>query len=81
MAQLSDDGRRAVRRYWDEVTREVWGSLAVQASPGASEYGIACRERREARRAIARVALSTVGRRSALGRVGTAGAVLGGEAA
>lgn len=78
VAQLNDEDRRAVRRYWDEVTREVWDSLVEQETAGVSLYGIACRERREARRAIARVALSTAGGRSGPNRVG---AVLSGEAA
>lgn len=53
-ALLNEEGRRAVRRYWDQVVREEW----VAPSRGVPRLVLieSGRERREARRAMARVA-------------------------
>ena len=53
---LDEDGRRAVRRYWEQVIREEWvpAERGVQRAVPLAEDGR--RERREARRAVARVA-------------------------
>lgn len=56
VAPLDEDARRAVRQYWEQVIREEWAPL-VRRMPRAvplAEDGR--RERREARRAIARIA-------------------------
>ena len=56
VAPLDDEGRRAVRRYWEQVIREEWvpAERGVQRAVPLAEDGR--RERREARRAVARVA-------------------------
>src|SRR5262245_31408478 len=57
VAPLSDDERRAVRRYWEQVIREEW----VPAGRPAPRPVLLAelderRERRSARRAVARIA-------------------------
>lgn len=56
---LDEEGRRAVRRYWEQVIREEW-CPPVRRVPRAvplAEDGR--RERREARRAVARIAAAS----------------------
>ncbi|MGQ0573896.1 MAG: hypothetical protein ACT4RN_06785 [Pseudonocardia sp.] len=56
MSPLDEEGRRAVRRYWEQVIREEWvpAERGVPRAVPLAEDGR--RERREARRAIARIA-------------------------
>jgi hypothetical protein len=53
---LDDEGRRAVRRYWERVIREEWVPPVrrVRRPVPLAEDGR--RERRAARRAVARIA-------------------------
>jgi hypothetical protein len=57
VAPLSEDGRRALRRYWEQVIREEW---VPTARPAPRPVSLAVlderRERRSARRAVARLA-------------------------
>jgi hypothetical protein len=56
---LEEEGRRAVRRYWEQVIREEWVP-PVRRRPRVvplAEDGR--RERREARRAVARIAAAS----------------------
>lgn len=56
---LDTEGRRAVRRYWEQVIREEWVP-PVRRRPRAvplSEDGR--RERRSARRAVSRIAAAS----------------------
>lgn len=55
VALLDEEDRRAVRRYWDRVVREEWVEPSRwMARPAPVER--TGRQRREARRAIARIA-------------------------
>jgi hypothetical protein len=59
VSPLDDEGRRAVRRYWEQVIREEWVP-PVRRRPRAvplAEDGR--RERREARRAVGRIAAAS----------------------
>ena len=53
---LDEEGRRSVRRYWEQVIREEWvpAERGVPRAVPLAEDGR--RERREARRAVARIA-------------------------
>ena len=53
---LDDESRRMVRRYWEQVIREEWvpPTRRLPRSVPLAEDGR--RERREARRAVARIA-------------------------
>jgi len=55
IAPLNEEGRRAVRRYWEQVIREEWvpADRSVPRAVPVVEDGR--RERREARRAVARI--------------------------
>jgi hypothetical protein len=56
IAPLDEDGRRAVRQYWEQVIREEWvpPSRRVPRAVSLAELDER-RERREARRAVAAV--------------------------
>lgn len=65
---LDEEGRRAVRRYWEQVIREEWEPPVRRVSRAVPLAELdERRERREARRAIARIA--------AAGRVAAAGSL------
>ncbi|MGQ0574465.1 MAG: hypothetical protein ACT4RN_09695 [Pseudonocardia sp.] len=53
---LDDEGRRAVRRYWEQVIREEWVPATRRAPRAVPLAEDGRRERREARRAVARIA-------------------------
>jgi hypothetical protein len=57
VAPLSEDERRSVRRYWEQVIREEWvpASRRVRRPVSLAELDER-RERRSARRAVARIA-------------------------
>lgn len=83
---LDEDGRRAVRRYWEQVIWEEWVRSVRPARRAVSLAELdGRRERRQARRAVARIAAAgrlapVVALRS--GSVGVAGGrVVAGEAA
>lgn len=52
---LDDEGRRAVRRHWEQVIREEWVPPARRAPRPVPLAEDGRRERREARRAVARI--------------------------
>ena len=56
VAQLSEEERRAVRRYWEQVIREEWvpATRPVPRAVSLAELDER-RERRSARRAVARI--------------------------
>lgn len=56
---LDEDGRRAVRQYWEQVIREEWvpPTRRIPRAVPLPEDGR--RERREARRAVARIAAAS----------------------
>lgn len=56
VAPLDEDGRRSVRQYWERVIREEWVPPNRQAPRPVPLAEDGRRERREARRAIARIA-------------------------
>jgi hypothetical protein len=59
MAPLNEEDQKAVRRYWEQVIREEW-EPPVRPRPRAvplPEDGR--RERREARRAVSRIAAAS----------------------
>lgn len=56
---LDDDDRRAVRRYWEQVIREEWVPPARWVPRPVPVAGDGRRERRQARRAVARIAAAT----------------------
>jgi hypothetical protein len=57
IAPLDDEGRRALRRYWEQVIQEEWVPPARRAPRPVPLSGLdERRARREARRAIARIA-------------------------
>lgn len=85
VAPLDEDNRRAVRRYWEQVIREEWVP-SVRPAPRAVPLAELDerRERRAARRAVARIAAAgrlapVVALRSPSAVAG--GSVLAGEAA
>jgi hypothetical protein len=54
---LDEEGRRAVRRYWDQVIQEEWVPPVRPATRAVSLGELdERRERREARRAVSAVA-------------------------
>lgn len=53
---LDEEGRRAVRRYWELVIREEWEPPARRVPRAVPLECDGRRERREARRAVARIA-------------------------
>lgn len=57
VAPLDDEGRRALRRYWSQVVWEEWVPPAARREPSPVSAAAEGRRRREARRAMARVAL------------------------
>ncbi|MGQ0576514.1 MAG: hypothetical protein ACT4RN_20245 [Pseudonocardia sp.] len=54
-APLDDEECRALRRYWDQVIREEWKPLAGRRPLPVLLAEDSRRQRREARRAMARV--------------------------
>jgi hypothetical protein len=56
MAPLDDHDWRAVRRYWEQVIREEWVPAARRVPRAVPLAEDGRRERREARRAVARIA-------------------------
>jgi hypothetical protein len=59
MSLLDEDAQRAVRRYWEQVIREEWVPQVrrrPRAVPLAEDRR---RERREARRAVGRIAAAS----------------------
>jgi hypothetical protein len=57
VAELNEDERRAVRRYWEQVIREEWvPSTRRTPRPVSLPELDERRERRSARRAVARIA-------------------------
>ncbi len=57
---LDEEGRRAVRRYWEQVIREEWVP-PVERVPGLASLAERDerRARRQARRAMARIAAAS----------------------
>ena len=55
IAPLDEEGRRAVRRYWEQVIREEWVPPVRRAPRPVPLAEDGRRERREARRAMARI--------------------------
>lgn len=55
VAPLDEDGRRAVRRYWERVIQEEWVAPS-RRMPGLTLFDGSGRRGREARRAVARIA-------------------------
>ncbi len=56
---LDDEGRRAVRRYWEQVIREEWEPPARSAPRPVPLAEDGRRERRQARRAVTRIAAAS----------------------
>ena len=56
---LDQEGRRAVLRYWEQVIREEWVPPARRAPRPVPLAEDRRRERREARRAVARIAAAS----------------------
>jgi hypothetical protein len=56
VAPLGEEGRRAVRRYWEQVIREEWVPPVRRVPRAVPLDTDGRRERREARRAIAQIA-------------------------
>lgn len=57
---LDEEGRRAVRRYWERVIREEWVPPVERvAGPGSLAELDERRSRRQARRAMARIAAAS----------------------
>jgi glutathione S-transferase len=56
---LDEEGRRAVRRYWEQVIREEWEPPVRRVPRAVPLPEDGRRERREARRAIARIAAAS----------------------
>lgn len=56
IAPLDDEQRRALRRYWEQVIREEWAPPVRRVPRPVPLAEDGRRERREARRAIARIA-------------------------
>lgn len=54
IAPLADENRRAVRAYWEQVIREEWMPPVRRIPQVVAQDGR--RQRREARRAMARIA-------------------------
>jgi hypothetical protein len=59
VAPLNEEGRRAVRRYWEQVIREEWAEPVRRMPRAVPSDADIRRERREARRAIARIAAAS----------------------
>ena len=59
MAPLDDEDRRAVRRYWERVIREEWVPPERRVPRAVPLPEDSRRERREARRAVARIAAAS----------------------
>jgi hypothetical protein len=59
VAPLDEEGRRAVRRYWEQVIREEWEPPVRRMPRAVPLDSDGRRERREARRAIARIAAAS----------------------
>ena len=53
---LDEEDRRAVRRYWEQVIQEEWAPSAQPAPRAVPLPEDGRRERREARRSVARIA-------------------------
>lgn len=78
VAPLDEEGRRAVRRYWEQVIREEWVPSVRPASRAVSLAELdERRERREVRRAMARVAAA--GRLAPVVSLPTPAATVGGQ--
>ncbi len=56
---LDEEGRRAVRRYWEQVIREEWVPPARRAPRPVPLAEDGRRERRVARRAVAQIAAAS----------------------
>ncbi len=56
---LDEEGRRAVRRYWEQVIWEEWEPPARRVPRPVPLAEDGRRERREARRAVARIAAAS----------------------
>ena len=56
---LDDESRRAVRQYWEQVIREEWMPPARRVPRPVPLPEDNRRERREARRAVARIAAAS----------------------
>ncbi|MGD9529618.1 MAG: hypothetical protein AB7L91_14580 [Dehalococcoidia bacterium] len=58
IAPLDDEDCEVLHRYWDRVIEDVWSALPVQSVPRAASLAELeeRRRRREARRAMTRVA-------------------------
>jgi hypothetical protein len=56
---LDEEGRRAVRRYWEQVIREEWVPPVRRVPRPVPLPEDGRRERREARRAVARIAAAS----------------------
>lgn len=85
VVSLDEEGRRAVRHYWERVIWEEWVPPS-RWEPRAMSVGGAARQAREARRAMARVAAAgrlapVVALRSAAVVSVAGGSVRAGEAA
>ena len=56
---LDEEGRRALRRYWEQVIREEWVPPLRRVPRPVPLAEDGRRERREARRAVARIAAAS----------------------
>ena len=56
---LDEEGRRAVRRYWEQVIREEWVPPVRRVPRPVPLPEDGRRERRQARRAVARIAAAS----------------------
>jgi hypothetical protein len=79
---LDEEGRRAVRRYWEQVIREEWVPPVRRVPRPVPLPEDGRRERRAARRAVARIAAaSRTARVHVLPAPAPQGSQFGGEAA